>query len=148
MYKPEGLLCDYPSYFLEHESPAYFLTRSGVFNGHHLIPKDRGGIGNPQNMLQFDINRHIIWHRLFGPMTLEEVVAFCKKLDLELGSLTLIERIYWEFLFKKKSPEDVVRLLSKLKELKSGWKRRTKKQLTKRAHGVQLRRWKKQNGKF
>lgn len=42
---------------------------------HHLIPKSRGGKATPQNLLLISIVKHIGWHKLFGTMTFDEVIA-------------------------------------------------------------------------
>lgn len=43
-------------------------------NGHHLIPKSRGGQKIQSNILLIDIKRHNAWHALWGNRTLDEVI--------------------------------------------------------------------------
>jgi len=46
---------------------------SGIFDSHHLRPREAGGLkGN--NLLRLNILRHRIWHLLFGNLTLDEVI--------------------------------------------------------------------------
>ena len=44
-------------------------------NRHHLIPRSRGGIYAARNLLLINTKRHDAWHRVFGLMTLEEVIV-------------------------------------------------------------------------
>lgn len=50
-------------------------------NRHHLVPKSRKDI-NPysRNLLLIDVEKHKIWHTLFGTLTLDEVIALLKRL--------------------------------------------------------------------
>jgi hypothetical protein len=41
---------------------------------HHLIPKSRNGEYTPSNLLLMQVERHKIWHKLFGNRTLSEVI--------------------------------------------------------------------------
>lgn len=42
---------------------------------HHLTPESRGGKATPENILFLDWDRHhTYWHKLFGNMTLEEII--------------------------------------------------------------------------
>jgi len=43
-------------------------------NRHHLIPKSRGGSKSKRNLLLMKIIRHNEWHKIFGLMTLDEVI--------------------------------------------------------------------------
>lgn len=44
-------------------------------NRHHIIPKARGGKATTQNLLLMDIDKHNELHRIFGLMTLDEIIA-------------------------------------------------------------------------
>lgn len=50
-------------------------------NRHHLVPKSRGGSAAPSNLLLIDIDRHRVWHKLFGNLTLEEVIRLLQRLQ-------------------------------------------------------------------
>ena len=49
-------------------------------NRHHLIPKSRNGKATPDNLLLMDIDKHKEWHRIFGLMTLDEVIELLIRL--------------------------------------------------------------------
>ena len=53
----------------------------GVITKHHLTPKSRGGLANSENLLRLDIQKHICWHKLFGNMTLEEIIELLIKVQ-------------------------------------------------------------------
>jgi hypothetical protein len=54
-------------------------------NYHHLIPQSRGGIYAINNLLLIDIERHKIWHKLFGNRTLGEVIQLLIRLERMKG---------------------------------------------------------------
>ena len=43
-------------------------------NKHHLKPRSRGGDAQPANLLLIDIDKHILFHKIFGNHTLYEVI--------------------------------------------------------------------------
>jgi len=43
-------------------------------NKHHLMPKSRGGVAKPFNLLLIDIEKHRCWHKMFGLRNLNEVI--------------------------------------------------------------------------
>lgn len=43
-------------------------------NKHHLVPRSRGGRNDVANLLLIDYERHVYWHRVFGNMTISEVI--------------------------------------------------------------------------
>ncbi len=49
-------------------------------NRHHLLPKSRGGGMESSNLLTIDIDRHIFWHKIFGNLSLEEVIELLIRL--------------------------------------------------------------------
>jgi hypothetical protein len=50
-------------------------------NQHHLVPRSRGGNNEVSNLLLIDEETHIEWHRVFGNLTLEEVIALLQRLQ-------------------------------------------------------------------
>jgi len=54
-------------------------------NRHHLTPKIRGGGIESSNLLTIDIDKHIYWHRIFGTLTLEEVINLLIRLKKMKG---------------------------------------------------------------
>ena len=50
-------------------------------NRHHLVPRSKGGSGHPSNLLLIDITKHREWHRIFGLLTLEEVIRLLQRLQ-------------------------------------------------------------------
>ncbi len=44
-------------------------------NRHHMVPRSRGGTSHQRNMLLFDGDNHMWWHKVFGNRTLDEVIA-------------------------------------------------------------------------
>lgn len=121
-----------------------FLKKTGILNGHHLVLKSRGGTCDIKNILQLDIKRHAAWHKLFGRMNIDEVIAFCKKMDSK-KVLSKTERAYWDFLFVRyNEPQEVVRLLVKVQDFKKRWRRKIKLQVTKRATELAIQEWKRQ----
>jgi hypothetical protein len=49
-------------------------------NRHHLTPKSRGGQSTDSNLLWIKIERHQYWHKVFGNLTLDEVIKLLQKL--------------------------------------------------------------------
>ena len=66
------------------ELPRFVRKRVQGRNYHHLTPRCRKKAlhhGNTsRNLLLIRIGRHTVWHRIFGRMTLEEIVDFLFKL--------------------------------------------------------------------
>ena len=50
-------------------------------NYHHLHPKSLGGNNSINNLLLIDIDKHHHWHRIFGLLTLEEVIRLLQRLQ-------------------------------------------------------------------
>lgn len=50
-------------------------------NLHHLTPRSRGGSNSRRNLLLIDEERHVEWHRVFGNLTLEEVIELLVRLQ-------------------------------------------------------------------
>jgi len=50
-------------------------------NRHHLVPRSRGGDLSASNLLLIDIDKHKVWHRLFGLLTLDEVILLLQRLQ-------------------------------------------------------------------
>lgn len=52
-------------------------------NWHHLTPQFRKGVsyhgGGSRNLMLIRISRHEVWHKIFGLMTLEEVIEFLER---------------------------------------------------------------------
>lgn len=49
-------------------------------NRHHLIPRSRGGTNSDRNMLLMDIEKHELWHQLWGTRTIEEILALLSRM--------------------------------------------------------------------
>lgn len=49
-------------------------------NRHHLTPKSVGGRNDNENILWIDIERHSLWHKLWGNRTLEQIIALLQRL--------------------------------------------------------------------
>ena len=47
---------------------------------HHLLPKSRGGNGEPENILYLWVERHRLWHFLFGNNSLEEIIQILQRI--------------------------------------------------------------------
>jgi hypothetical protein len=54
-------------------------------NYHHLTAKSRGGRYNDSNLLLIARDKHDIWHRLFGLLSLEEVINLLIRLSRMKG---------------------------------------------------------------
>ena len=54
-------------------------------NYHHLIPESRGGSYSIKNLLLINIERHKIWHTLFGNRTISEVIQMLIRLERMKG---------------------------------------------------------------
>ena len=57
------------------------MARYRNLNRHHLQPKSLGGSNHPSNLLLINIDKHKEWHRLFGLLNLEEVIALLQRLQ-------------------------------------------------------------------
>lgn len=51
-------------------------------NRHHLKPKSRGGQATDSNLLWIKIERHYFWHKVFGNLTLDEVIKLLQRLQV------------------------------------------------------------------
>ncbi len=49
-------------------------------NRHHLTPKCRGGGNEPDNLLLIRLERHDLYHKIFGTRTLDETIALLCRL--------------------------------------------------------------------
>lgn len=49
-------------------------------NKHHLIPVCRGGPTEDWNLLLYRLERHDLYHKIFGVMTLEETITLLVRL--------------------------------------------------------------------
>lgn len=49
-------------------------------NHHHLKNKCRGGLNTPNNLLLIKVERHKMWHKLFGNLSLNEVIDLLVRL--------------------------------------------------------------------
>lgn len=54
-------------------------------NRHHLRPKSRGGKRTKENILNIKIDRHHYWHKVFGNMTLDEVIELLQRIKRAKG---------------------------------------------------------------
>jgi len=54
-------------------------------NYHHLVPQCRGGSYSFRNLLLMKIERHKIWHQLFGTRTISEVIKLLIRLERMKG---------------------------------------------------------------
>ena len=52
------------------------MDRAGFVNNHHLTP---GGSDSNYNILKIDALRHVCWHKLFGLLTIEQVIALLQR---------------------------------------------------------------------
>ena len=50
-------------------------------NRHHLKPKCRGGKDQDWNLLLIKLERHNLWHKIFGVQTLEETINLLVRLQ-------------------------------------------------------------------
>ena len=57
------------------------MKRFANRNRHHLQAKSLGGSNHPSNLLLIDIDKHREWHRIFGLLNLEEVIALLQRLQ-------------------------------------------------------------------
>jgi len=64
-------------YYIKHE-----LDVAGFTNKHHLTP---GGDNGRGNILIMDALRHVLWHKLFGNKTLEQVIALLQRMKRMKG---------------------------------------------------------------
>ncbi len=48
-------------------------------NLHHLIPRSRFGDNSKSNLLLISIEKHELWHRLWGNRTAEEILALLER---------------------------------------------------------------------
>ena len=48
-------------------------------NRHHLVPVSRGGENTIHNLLLIKIEKHELWHRLWGNRTAEEVLSLLER---------------------------------------------------------------------
>ena len=64
-------------YYIEHE-----LDKAGFTNRHHLSPGGESGRGN---ILVMDALSHVLWHKLFGNKTLEQVIDLLQRMKKMKG---------------------------------------------------------------
>jgi hypothetical protein len=57
-------------------------------NRHHILPKNRGGGNEPENILLLKVNRHDAYHYLFGDRTIEEAIALLLRVHRAKGRCT------------------------------------------------------------
>ena len=50
------------------------MTKKKGRNRHHLKPKSRGGQALDSNLLLIKLQRHVEWHKIFGNLTLDEII--------------------------------------------------------------------------
>ena len=48
-------------------------------NRHHLIPRSRGGDSSCNNLLLINIEKHELWHQLWGNRTAEEILDLLER---------------------------------------------------------------------
>jgi hypothetical protein len=46
---------------------------------HHILPRSRGGVLNPGNILFLKREKHDVWHKLFKDMTIEEAISLLQR---------------------------------------------------------------------
>lgn len=88
---------------------------------HHLKAKARGGTRKPNNCLKLWRDNHSFWHILFNNSTLDEIIS-----KLSQHKCKFIEDVFMEprkyyayqFLFKDKSIENVLKLLKRIRRMK------------------------------
>ena len=51
------------------------FRKKNKMNRHHLVNKVNGGGANMQNILWIKVDRHQFWHRIFGNLSLDEVIT-------------------------------------------------------------------------
>ena len=61
------------------------IDSAGFTNSHHLTPRSKGGSSDSSNILRFDALRHLLWHKLFGNKTLEQVIALLQRMSKMKG---------------------------------------------------------------
>lgn len=44
-------------------------------NRHHILPKSRRGSNHAANIIMLNIEKHRVWHQLFGLLTFREAAA-------------------------------------------------------------------------
>jgi hypothetical protein len=49
-------------------------------NRHHMTPKCRQGSNEPWNILLLDVQRHELYHKIFGVRTLDETIQLLCRL--------------------------------------------------------------------
>lgn len=52
---------------------------------HHVVNKSRGGTKHPSNILMIYRDKHDIWHKLFGDLTLKEAACLLLRIDRMKG---------------------------------------------------------------
>ena len=59
------------NYYIRHN-----IDRAGFTNRHHLTP---GGTDSNSNILRMDALRHVLWHKLWGNLYIEQVIALLQR---------------------------------------------------------------------
>ena len=54
-------------------------------NKHHLKPRSVGGTSEKYNLLLIEEERHKMWHKLFGNLTLNEVIELLMRMRKAKG---------------------------------------------------------------
>jgi len=53
---------------------------------HHILAKARGGNNHPKNILMLTWEHHRLWHKLFGNLTLSEIIAVLQRIERMQGN--------------------------------------------------------------
>jgi len=90
-------------------------TRHTFLSKHHDKAIKRKGTMSIDNIIMLWYDKHSAWHRLFGLMTLSEIITTVKSKKWKLFNYKLDD---WYFVFKYKTKYEVVDLLYRLKRAK------------------------------
>jgi hypothetical protein len=94
--------------------------RDTFLSKHHILAVSRKGTKKPSNILVIWYDKHCAWHKLFGLMTISEIINVIKSPKWFLFDS---KRDAWEMLFGLKSKWEVVGLLRRTQRAKLAQKR-------------------------
>lgn len=86
---------------------------------HMILPRERGGILQPHNILKMWEDRHRAWHRAFKDRTIPEII-----LDLPIYSRYNNMGPDWKEVFGGKTRDQAIEFLERIYLIKSALKRR------------------------
>jgi hypothetical protein len=104
----------------------HFRVRANYTDGHHMVPRSRGGEQLDSNTLKLDAYKHHAMHLLFGNRTMNKIIKFLAKFDNMQEFLDSTDKVFkneaCQLLFGTKTKNEVINLLKRAKRIKESYK--------------------------